>query len=123
MKQWDRLKDFINILPKNYRYAFELRHPSWHAEDIYTLLADHKMAFCVHDFPGMISPRVVTANFLYIRFHGPKIPYVGSYDATALSQWTNWIQKQNKDAYIYFNNTKENLDAVQNAKTIYQMLS
>src|SRR5579872_5068794 len=33
-----RLDEFLQSLPPRRRYAFELRDPSWHAEDVYRIL-------------------------------------------------------------------------------------
>ncbi len=43
------------------------------------------MAFCMYNFSGTQFPETVTADFIYIRFHGPlKTPYRGAYSEKML---------------------------------------
>src|SRR5262249_36956829 len=48
---WDvnaeRLREFLEVLPPRHKYAFELRNPTWHTEEIYRLLRRHNAAFCI----------------------------------------------------------------------------
>lgn len=42
-----RLDAFLAALPLRRRYAFELRNPSWHTQEIFGILRRHKAAFCI----------------------------------------------------------------------------
>jgi uncharacterized protein YecE (DUF72 family) len=121
----DRLQEFLRALPAEYRYAFEFRDQSWHNQDAYGLLAEHGAAFCIYEFGGVLSPREVTASFVYIRLHGPGGPYQGSYDRKTLIDWagaiSTWVT-QSKDVYCYFDNDQAGY-AAQNALTLKGMLS
>lgn len=103
----ERITEFIKILPKNYLYVFEMRHPSWYTQEIYDLFKDYNIALCIHDFYGEITPLEITANFIYIRFHGAKGHYLGDYSTEQIKQWADkiieWI-KQNLTIFAYFNN-------------------
>jgi len=103
----DRLKNFISILPKRYRYAFEFREHSWYTEEIYGILKKYNCAFCIYELAGHISPMRVTADFVYIRLHGPGDKYQGSYSESTLTEWAeqikNW-RKEGLDVFIYFDN-------------------
>jgi len=46
----ERLKGLLEVLPKDFRYAFELRNPDWFNDEIYQILKDHNAAFCIYDF-------------------------------------------------------------------------
>ncbi len=111
----ERLEKFLMALPKGYRYAFEFRDESWFDTEIYETLAEHNGAFCVYDLAGRQSPRQVTADFIYIRLHGPAHPYQGRYDRRAL---TNWAQQgrswsnAGKDVYYYFDNDEKGYAAM-----------
>ena len=89
------------------------------------LLAEHGAAFCIYEFGGVLSPREVTAPFVYIRLHGPGGPYQGSYDTKTLTDWAGaisaWVS-QGKDVYCYFDNDQAGY-AAQNALTLNGMLS
>ncbi len=102
-----RLEEFLKALPARRRYAFEFRDPGWLNPAAYELLAKWKAAFCVYDFAGRQSPAVVTADFIYLRFHGPEGPYQGQYDSRTLTNWAaqflGWAQ-EGKEVFCYFDN-------------------
>lgn len=105
----DRLKAFVELLPKH-RYAFEFRHESWWTEEVYACLRAHDTALCLFHLAGRESPAVVTANFIYIRLHGPGAAYQGSYDDQTLSKWHERIEGwrgEGRDVYIYFDNDEK----------------
>jgi uncharacterized protein YecE (DUF72 family) len=100
----DRLAAFLEAAPKRYRWAIELRDPSWLCEDIYALLRRHGAALCVHDLIER-HPRVRTADWIYLRFHGDE--YTGSYSPQALSAEARRIRTHladGHDVYAFFNN-------------------
>ena len=70
--------------------------------------------------PGVPSPRIITGNVIYIRFHGPTGKYAGSYSKSALQNWAAWLKeniKKVRNVYVYFNNDAD-ANAVRNAKTL-----
>jgi uncharacterized protein YecE (DUF72 family) len=103
-----RLAEFLGALPGRYRYSFEMRDPSWHVPKVYELLARHNAAFCIYELAGFHSPIRVTADFAYVRLHGPTSnAYQGSYDGAALRKWSHRIRKwqsELKAVYVYFDN-------------------
>jgi uncharacterized protein YecE (DUF72 family) len=105
-----RLEEFLKVLPKDFSYAFEFRDESWFDERIYQLLTVHNSAFCLYNLADQWSPEIMTANFVYIRLHGPEDPYKGRYPVTMLRSWTNkclhWA-KTGKDVYCYFDNDEQ----------------
>lgn len=118
-----RLGDFLEILPEGYRYAFELRDPSWFNDEIYGLLAERGVAFCVYDLGGM-SPMKTTADFVYVRLHGPDGPYRGRYGAERLGGWaetlSGWME-EGLDVYCYFDNDEVGY-AVEDALLLRRMI-
>lgn len=110
----ERLKNFIAVLPKKYRYAFEFREHSWYNNQVYAILQAHNCAFCIYELERHMSPLEVTADFVYVRLHGPGNKYQGSYTSDALKKWTQqcalW-QKQGKDVFVYFDNDQEGFAA------------
>ncbi len=100
--------------------VFEFRHKSWYDEDTFKLLAESGAAFCIHDLGGLKTPRVITGDVIYIRFHGPTGRYAGNYTKKALKDWATWIKENISKVtavYTYFNNDY-NAYAVNNAKTL-----
>lgn len=121
----ERLDSFLRLLPAEYKYTFEFRDPSWFHDDIYKLLSSHNAAFCMYHLEGNQSPREVTADFVYIRLHGPKGAYEGKYTTRELSGWAGAIsawRQQGRDVYCYFDNDQRGY-APQNALELQSMLS
>jgi uncharacterized protein YecE (DUF72 family) len=113
----ERLEQFLDTLGDAHRWAFEFRDHSWIDDSILELLARHNAAFCVYELDGYRSPRPVTADFVYLRLHGPDGAYRGDYDAAALDHWADAIRGwcgNNLDVYCYFDNDEAGY-AVQNA--------
>jgi uncharacterized protein YecE (DUF72 family) len=99
-----RLRDFLEAAPRSVRWAVEFRDSSWLCDDIFAVLETHGAALCIHD---MIRnhPRTITADWVYLRFHGQR--YNGCYSAASLQAEARWIQEQraaSRDVYAYFNN-------------------
>lgn len=103
----DRLKDFIALLNRTRRYTFEFRHASWYAPEILDLLREHNIALCISDHADAPSPRVATADIVYVRNHGPSGRYHGSYSDDALADWAKSIRawrKEGREVWIFFDN-------------------
>jgi uncharacterized protein YecE (DUF72 family) len=119
----DRLRAFLDKLPAGKRFAFEFRDPSWFDEGVYELLSAHNAAFCIYDLRGELTPKQVTADWVYVRLHGPGEPYQGKYDERTLAGWTeafaSW-RRQGRDVYCYFNNDQAGY-AVENALALQAM--
>lgn len=104
-----RLRDFLQALPKDRRCAFEFRDTSWFHPETYSLLEQHRAAFCVYDLAGQQSPRVLTADFGYLRLHGPaEFRYAGRYTRAQLRAWLHlamsWLEQGAREIFIYFDN-------------------
>lgn len=102
-----RLLSFLELLPKDYRFAFEFRDPSWFSPEVYAALSDSGAAFCIYDLGGTLSPQEITSDIVYIRLHGPAGPYSGGYETPVLADWARvfsaWAKK-GKEIYCYFDN-------------------
>jgi uncharacterized protein YecE (DUF72 family) len=121
----ERLRDFLAGLPRDHQCAFEFRDPSWYSPVIYRLLQDHNAASCVHDMKGDSWPAEVTANFIYLRLHGPTGAYHGKYPRRTLARWAEWIEgraEKARDIYVYFNNDQSG-HAITNARELRTMLA
>jgi uncharacterized protein YecE (DUF72 family) len=120
----ERLGAFLEALPRKYRCAFEFRDPSWFQEETLQALETHKAAFCIYEFAGRISPKEVTADFVYVRLHGPEGPYRGQYQTQTLAGWAGafsaWVQK-GTEIFCYFDNDESGY-AAQDALRLQGML-
>ncbi len=120
----ERLRIFLSQLPKGFRFAVEFRNPTWYTDEVYAILKEYNIGFCIYELDGHISPFMVTADFIYIRLHGPGAKYQGSYSGKVLADWAKSIRKwvrARKDVYIYFDNDQEAY-AVYNARTLAALL-
>lgn len=123
-KDINRLESFIKLLPKKQPAVFEFRHSSWYSEDTYQLLKRFGVGFCIHDLPGNESPRVITGDIIYVRFHGTTGRYSGCYSKSMLANFAKWLKDHAKDVrsiYVYFNND-EAAYAIRNAKELKKLL-
>ena len=86
----------------------EFRHKSWWNDETYKLLKRHKAVFCVISSPSLPDDFVVTADIVYIRFHGAKKMYRYDYSKEDLKRWASKIKSvECKEIYCYFNNDFE----------------
>lgn len=119
----ERFNDFLEIMPTGYRYAFELRDRTWQNPEAYEAMKCFNVAFCIYELDGFLSPKTITADFIYVRLHGPGGPYRGKYDTSTLSGWagafSSW-SKQQKEIFCYFDNDEAGY-AVQNALELQKM--
>jgi uncharacterized protein YecE (DUF72 family) len=121
----ERFDYFLSALPRGERFVFEFRNSTWYTADIYDMLRRHNCAFCIYELAGHTSPMVVTADFVYVRLHGPGGKYQGSYNNNKLKEWAEQMlrwKEEGKDVYIYFDNDQEAF-AIFNALTLKDMVS
>jgi len=124
-KNQERLKKFLKTLPEGFKYAFEFRDTTWFSDEIYGTLSDYNAALCIYQFAGVLSPRKVTSDYIYIRLHGPeKAAYRGKYSEKELSEWTeaicSWFD-EGKEVYCYFDNDEKGY-AAQNAVSLKELV-
>jgi uncharacterized protein YecE (DUF72 family) len=119
--QWqlnlERLESFLRTLPRERYYAFEFRNETWNVEAVYETLRRFNAAYCMFHLAGFQSPLEVTADFSYLRLHGPQGKYQGSYSDSDLEQWASRIRtwrRRLKAVYVYFDNDQRGY-AAQNA--------
>jgi uncharacterized protein YecE (DUF72 family) len=120
----ERLEGFLEALPPRRRYAFELRNPTWHTREIYRILRRHHAAFCIFEIAGFQSGFEITANYTYVRLHGPDGAYQGSYSPQALKAWADRIRGWQQDlraVYVYFDNDEAGYAAA-NALALKRLL-
>jgi uncharacterized protein YecE (DUF72 family) len=120
----DRLESFLALLPSDIVSVFEFREPSWYSDETLALLDRYGAAFCIHDMPGLVSPRWVSGTAVYLRFHGGQGKYWGRYSDSALLEWADWMTDQAKSGravWAYFNNDTE-AHAIDDALTLKAML-
>ena len=103
----ERLRQFLHALPARRRFAFEFREPTWNTQAVYDTLRRHHAAYCIHQLAGFHTPILVTADFAYVRLHGPGGKYQGCYTDKQLCEWADRIAGWSQEltaVYVYFDN-------------------
>ncbi len=121
----ERLEEFLRALPREHRRAFEFRDPTWFHEEVWSLLRQHKAAWCVYDLAEAQSPERLTCDFSYLRLHGPAPQkYSGRYTRAQLRRWLDkcrqWLEEGATQVYIYFDNDQSGY-AAQNAAELREL--
>ncbi len=117
------LSNFCQHLKGNYRYALEVRHPSWAQERVIEILRDNNIAFCISDSAGRY-PYIEedTATFIYVRLHGSRKLYGSEYSEEELQTYARKIRDWSKDTYLYFDNDYAGY-AIKNAIRLKEILA
>ena len=98
-KDLDRLGGVLALLPPDLRCAFEFRHDSWLAEDVYDLLRRRNAALCIADSEAASTPLVATADFGYLRLRDE------GYTEADLARWAETIRGFGErwvEVFVYF---------------------
>ncbi|HKU94883.1 MAG TPA: DUF72 domain-containing protein [Vineibacter sp.] len=106
----DRLAAFLKLLSKRRRYAVEFRHPSWYQPSVLRLLSDANVSLCLSDHRDAPAPWKRTADFVYVRGHGPGGRYKGHYRTDVLAAWAARVRswaRQKCDVFVYFDNDQK----------------
>lgn len=117
-----RLAYFLEQVPRWIKVAVEFRHPSWHTEEVFSLLERSGAAYCVMSGAHLPCILRATGSFVYVRLHGPDPNnlYGGSYSDDDLHWWADRIhewESQGRTVFVYFNNDGEG-NAVRNASKL-----
>ncbi len=98
------LRDFLALLPRNFKAAFEFRHASWFSDEIYKTLQDHNAALCVAETEKLNTPEIRTANYVYFRFRQP------AYSADELKKLVPRIERcvaDGLETYAFFKHEED----------------
>ena len=96
-KDTGRLADLLAELPTDLRSAFEFRHASWFADDVYDALRARDAALCVADTEDGRTPDETTASWGYYRLRNVEYP-----DAE-LAAWAAALTRPGRrDVFCYF---------------------
>jgi uncharacterized protein YecE (DUF72 family) len=97
-KDLTRLREFLQLLPKDHQAAFEFRNASWFDDDVYALLRDHGAALVLSEREDNAPPPLVeTSPWGYVRLR------LEEYSEDDLKRWAERIATTNWDeAFVYF---------------------
>jgi uncharacterized protein YecE (DUF72 family) len=104
-KDVDKLRSLLTTVPRHYRLAFEVRHDSWLADDVYDLLRERDAALCAADTDEVADPAtllVSTASWGYLRLRRTE------YSDEQLQAWAERVAAQKwSEAYVFFKHEDE----------------
>jgi uncharacterized protein YecE (DUF72 family) len=96
-KEMDRLRPFLERLPRDQRFAIEFRHESWFDDEVVDALRAHDVALCAIEQEDFRSPVTSTASWGYVRLHRL------DYDPAMIAAWAQRVNGNGwTDAYVYF---------------------
>src|SRR5690349_3820844 len=93
------LRDYLELLPRDLRYAFEFRDASWLAEPVYDALREKNVSLCVAESERLEVPEVITADFVYYRLRKPDYSEA---DVDAITERALELVGSGKDLYLMF---------------------
>lgn len=93
-----RLEGFLPAFPAGYRAAFEFRHASWFADDVFALLRSANAALCLTESEKLETPEIQTADFFYLRLRK------ANYKPAARRDLVRRVaaHAQQADTFVYF---------------------
>ena len=102
-KDLERLKTFLEELPRDTPAAFEFRHPTWFDDDVIELLRSQNRALCVSDTDDLPTSHIdKTADWGYLRLRRVL------YSEADLAEWIKRIQAQDwRTTYVFFKHEDE----------------
>ncbi len=92
----ERLVAFLRAVPPGIPSAFEFRHDSWLAADVYRLLQEHGAALCISDADSGTTPLNITSGFTYIRLRRTEYP------PQVLEEWQTRIRNWTREGIEVF---------------------
>ncbi len=93
------LRDYLALLPPDLRAAFEFRHASWLADEVYALLAKRNISLCVAESDQLVVPEVITADFVYFRLRKPEYT---SDEVAATRERARELVAAGKDVFVFY---------------------
>ena len=92
------LEGLLKLRPSAFRFAFEVRHGSWHTEETYSILRKYGTALCLAETDEQTPADAITADFTYVRLRRE------NYTPKQLADWKKrfdaWLSA-GVDVYVY----------------------
>ena len=105
----ESLKNFDFFFDLEFRYAIEVRHPSWFNDLAYNFFKNNDICMVWNQMDKIRTPPVLTSDFVYLRLIGDRnIPegQLGNIQKNRIDEMQNWameiknIEKHEKDVKI-----------------------
>jgi uncharacterized protein YecE (DUF72 family) len=105
------LQEFLEQLPKRYKFATEFRHPSWYIDQTANLLTNYGICWAATEYQGVPKEVPLTIDTIFIRLvglHGRfRLHNREQIDVTPqLENWWKWIlsiSEELHEVFVFFN--------------------
>ncbi len=119
----ERLEMILSQLDSTHKNVLEFRHASWWTPEVFAALKKHKIIFCSVSAPKLPRDLIVTADTIYVRFHGPTRWFYDPHSEEELASWAQKVSASGAhEVFIYFNNTADG-SAIANARSLEKKFS
>ena len=120
-----RLDVFLKVVTQTWRtrHAVQFRHPTWLEPCTYRLLQRHNVSLVNSDALRGVVEGIATADFVYVRKHGPRGSARKAYGERALrdeaERIAQWLD-EGLDVLVYFDNHTSGF-ALKNAQRLREL--
>jgi uncharacterized protein YecE (DUF72 family) len=90
------LRNLLPLLDDRFKYAVEVRHPSWFQDLAYNFFADNNLCLVWSQLAKIRTPPIVTTDFLYVRFIGDRSideKDFGKIQKDRVLEMSNWAEQ------------------------------
>lgn len=123
-----RVEDFFKILRDahgDHRFTLEARDDSWMAEAALELMGRYRITWVIaHSGSRFPYREAITADTVYLRFHGPEELYASEYSQEMLADYAgklvSWLE-EGRSVWTFFNNTEAGC-APKNARQLRELV-
>jgi len=106
------LAAFLQMLPRDLRFAVEFRDASWHDERVANLLRSFHVAWCVTHWQNLVVPVWITSDFAYFRLVGmhqdltqlDRVQRDRTQELATLASTIHTLPRSLSRVYVYVNN-------------------
>src|SRR5581483_5955506 len=105
-KGLEHLRELVPLLDNRFRYAVEVRHPSWFQDLSYSFFANNDICLVWNQLVEIQTPPVVTTDFVYLRLIGDRSIQEKDFGRiqidriSEMKKWANNIENIQKDDRI-----------------------
>jgi uncharacterized protein YecE (DUF72 family) len=103
------LEDYLALLPRDLRFAFEFRHESWLTDAVYGVLSRHGVCLCLAESNKLEVPKVFTANFAYFRLRKGDYP---AEERKKIAEQVRELSGAGRDVFVFFKHEDDPAGAV-----------
>ena len=104
----EALRQYDFFFDETYRYAIEVRHPSWFSDLAYNFFKNNNISLVWNQLDIIQAPPVVTSDFVYLRLIGDRSIHendFGSIQRDRIQEMSKWVDRL-KEIQKYERNVK-----------------